>query len=317
MKHITFTILCILSSLVLISCSFIANEKNDSSKFTVATWNVQNIFNAEDEGNEYDEFRQSSGWDERAYKNRLNNLAIVFSYLDADVLVLNEVENEKVVEDIISTVKDYPYCCTAKEVNGAISIAIISRYPITNCCAHSVIGTRPILQADINADNKTVKIFAVHGKSKLDSEETSAALRLELGKTLDMVAHPDADELIIAAGDFNESVEENNIFCDIRYNLTQAPLKVSPVPDENYWYNPFLDSSQTYNADGTYCYHDKWSFIDNIICRNTQNWVISDSKIITKGILTTADGKPNAFNRALLTGVSDHYPVTLSFQFLP
>ena len=307
---------CSLFCVLFSSCPLTENEHDDNT-FTLATWNVQNIFNDTDDGNEYDEFRLSSGWNNRAYKNRLSNLAIVFSYFNADTVVLNEIENSNVVEDIIFTLKDYPFYCTAKEPDGAISIAIISRYPIKNSCIHTVLGARPILQADIDASGRAIKVFAVHGKSKRDGDDTSARLRFELGKTLDIVSQPESDELIIAAGDFNEDVKENNLFCDIRFGITQAPIKVSPQYNSQYWYNPFLDPSFSYMTDGTYCYHDVWSNIDNIICKNTGNWIVTGSEIVNKGILSSADGKPNAFNRALLTGVSDHYPVTLSFQFLP
>lgn len=317
-KIILLTILFSVTS-VLSSCSFSFSDSKDKSpasdSFTVVTWNVQNMFNAVDDGNEYEEYLLCSGWNESAYKARLGNIATVFSYFSADAVVLNEVENGSVVKDIITKLNDYPYYCTAQENDGAISIAVISKYPILRSCVHSVEGTRPILEADINTSNGEVRIFAVHGKSKRDGEEASRRTRRIMGETLQQVSKPDDKTLVILAGDFNEQISEKNIFCDVRYGISDAPIKVAPSYGSDYWYNPFLDPDMIISCDGSYYYNSTWSYFDNILCSYSPNWSISDAKIICKGILLTADGKPNAYNRSLLSGVSDHLPVLLRFTF--
>lgn len=318
-KNITtaFAVLFLLLFL-LTACSFPFSESgknSDSSSLTVATWNVQNLFNAVDEGNEYDEYRTSSGWNQAAYETRLSNLATVFSYFSADIVILNEVENESVVRDIITKLNAFPNYCTAKEENGAISIAVISKYPISHSCIHSVTGTRPILEAEIDTPNGIVRIFAIHGKSKRDGEQASAEIRRNMGETLQLVSKQNDDNLVILAGDFNEDICENNIFCDVRYGITDAPIKVSPSYGSSHWYNPFADPEISFDCEGTYYYNSTWSHLDNIICSYSPAWSISDSEIICKGILLTADKKPNSYNRSLLTGVSDHLPVVLRFEY--
>ncbi len=303
---------------LLTSCTFPFSESgknSDSSSFTVATWNVQNLFNASDDGNEYDEYRSSSGWNQASYDTRLSNLATVFSYFSADVVVLNEVENESVVCDIITKLNAFPNYCTAREKNGAISIAVISKYPISHSCIHAVTGTRPILEADLDTPNGTVRIFAVHGKSKRDGEQSSKETRLTMGETLKLVSKHNDDNLVILAGDFNEDISENNIFCDVRYGITDAPIKVSPSYGSSYWYNPFADPEMSFDCDGTYYYNSTWSRLDNIVCSYSPSWSISDAEIICKGILLTADKKPNSYNRSFLCGVSDHLPVLLRFSY--
>lgn len=309
----------ILSLLLCVSCEFpfqSTDKNNDGGRtLTLATWNVQNIFNAVDDGNEYEEYLSDSGWDERSYKARLKNLATVFSYFSPDVVVLNEVENVDVVQDIITKLNDYPNFCLAGEPNGAISIAIISRYPIKNSCIHTVSGTRPILQADIESPNGNIRIFAVHGKSKRDSESASRQTRLSMGQTLSLIAGRDDENLVIIAGDFNEDIDENNIFGDIRYGITDAPIQVSPTYSPSYWYDPFSDPEMSFSCEGTYCYNGTWSHFDHIVCSFSPDWAIEDAQIISKGILLTSDGKPNSYNRALLNGVSDHLPVTLTLTY--
>ena len=47
----------------------------------VATWNVQNLFDAEDGGTEYEEYTVSSGWDRNAYESRLMGIRRVLDEL--------------------------------------------------------------------------------------------------------------------------------------------------------------------------------------------------------------------------------------------
>ncbi len=312
-------IILLLNLMLSVSCDFPfsdSGKKNGQDRtFTVVTWNVQNIFNAVDDGNEYEEYRTESGWNERNYKARLDNLATVFSYFEADTVVLNEIENSSVVQDIITKLNDYPYCCTAAEPHGAINTAVISKYPIVSSSVHSVTGTRPILQADIETPNGPVRIFAVHGKSKRDSEASSRQKRLSMGQTLAMVSEHNDECMVILAGDFNEDIDENNIFCDIRFGISDAPIKISSSYGSSFWYEPFADPEMDFKCDGTYYYNSTWSHYDHIICSFSPNWSINDAEIIYRGILLTSDGKPNSFSRTLLTGVSDHLPVLLRFDY--
>ena len=97
--------ICILVVLSVSSCSGQAPAEGQST-VCVATWNVQNLFNAVLDGNEYDEYKPSSGWNESMYKRRLSNAAKVLSCLPEAgeyVIVLNEIEGPNVVDDLIKS----------------------------------------------------------------------------------------------------------------------------------------------------------------------------------------------------------------------
>ena len=93
-----------------------------SQKISVANWNVQTFFDSTTEGCEYDEFVKSKTWGQESYTERLKRLCQVIKSLDADVFVMEEIENEEVLHDLSNflagewnqkkiysqVVKDYP-----------------------------------------------------------------------------------------------------------------------------------------------------------------------------------------------------------------
>ena len=71
-----------------------------NGRLKVVNWNVQTFFDAITTGSEYTEFVKSSRWGKEAYMERLTRLASVIRTLDADIFVMEEIENEGVVHDI-------------------------------------------------------------------------------------------------------------------------------------------------------------------------------------------------------------------------
>ena len=66
------------------------------------------------------------------------------------------------------------------------------------------------------------------------------------------------------------------------------------------------DYGQNYGTFGSYFYHNSWYCYDNILLSSD---LIESYGVITDGIVTTIDGKPNRWNRQTMEGVSDHLPV--------
>ena len=59
-------------TVLLISCKTGESDLTAlNSRFTAAIWNLQSMFDGEELGNEYIEFRESSGWTEEKYNARL------------------------------------------------------------------------------------------------------------------------------------------------------------------------------------------------------------------------------------------------------
>ena len=85
------------------SLSYSVYEKNDSVKkqsLKILSWNVETFFDPVKQGSEYKDFSTSKNWDKEKYTARLERLCSSIKSLNADVLVLCEIENEGVLHDI-------------------------------------------------------------------------------------------------------------------------------------------------------------------------------------------------------------------------
>ena len=99
-------------------------------KVKIANWNVQTFFDANNDGTEYSEFAKSKTWGEEMYKERLKRLCSVIKKLDADIFIMEELENSNVLFDISNFLagewnprKIYRYACFSKNEGGAIGCA--------------------------------------------------------------------------------------------------------------------------------------------------------------------------------------------------
>lgn len=312
-KSVIIVFLCFVC--VLSSCDVSASPK-DSIK--IVSWNVQNIFDDVDDGSEYEEYTSQGHWSSSLYKLRLDNLNTVFSYDElsgADIVVLNEVENEKTVRDIIH-LKSFSknsliyYVCAGAE-DGAISSCIISKYPISKVNIHEVENCRPVIEAQINAD-RTIYVLACHAKSRREGVEQTSDMRLEAGRVIelvkDMILSEDSDAMIVACGDFNEDWKDENIFERVftGVSFSEAPVKISGEGGCDSWYCFWLDQTLDLQSEGSYYYGGKWSCFDNILVygRKPEN-----AGVVSRGILVKTDKTPNAWIRKSANGVSDHLPV--------
>ena len=299
--------------------------------FTLAEWNVQNLFDAVDDGDEYAEYKSSSGWNEATYKARLERLKTVFSYFDADAVALVEVEGERVVSDLVETLQDYPYCAVAKTEGSPISVALVSRHPISRARVHTVPGARSVLEAEISVSSVPVHVFVIHAKSRLTGVDETRSSRAATARTLVEVSKKavEAGELVLLAGDFNTTLDDEAVFRDVRLWKDEAPgessgavrrgeaappLSVSSAYSREVWYSPVLDPSISFDAPGTYCYAGEWETIDHILPSYSPVWVPEDAGIVFRGILESLEGRPARWDRSLLSGVSDHLPTYLTLR---
>ena len=156
----------------------------------IVTWNVQTFFDATTEGTEYSDFKNHKYWNEKKYIERLNRLCLVLKTLNADVYVLQEIENESVLIDISNVLagnawraKDnWKFSCFAKEEGSSIGCAILSKIPLTKVRTHGLDvrnenetqpSLRLMIQASLQVGESELVIFANHWKSKSGDAEKS------------------------------------------------------------------------------------------------------------------------------------------------
>mgnify|MGYP000576370030 FL=1 len=88
--------------------------------FTIASYNVENLFDLQYNGSEYKEYipNTSSLWNKKNYLIKLKNISRVINDLNADVLVLQEIESLNVLLSL-KRKTHYKYHSFIKQKNKA------------------------------------------------------------------------------------------------------------------------------------------------------------------------------------------------------
>jgi len=144
--------------------------------FSVATYNVENLFDLNYDKTEYNEFiPHKTNWNEKILSLKLENIAHVINDLNADIVALQEVESKKALELLLQKLPQYPYYDFVKNPSSAVGVAIMSKYKIThkktiNISSKETIE-RPIQKVTIAIEkNKEIIVFNNHWRSKRSPE---------------------------------------------------------------------------------------------------------------------------------------------------
>ncbi|HZJ87721.1 MAG TPA: endonuclease/exonuclease/phosphatase family protein [Sphaerochaeta sp.] len=324
-------ILCLLFG----SCT--AEVVDDPKSFRVLSYNVQNLFDARLDGDEYPEYQDPKRYSERSYRMRLDSLGrlLLCSELSyPDVIVLQEVEGPAVIHDLLAARlgrAGYRWYATAKEEGGAISVAIISRHPLSDAAVHEHAGGRPVLEAQIDTERGIITIFALHAKSQVGDITETEAMRLSMMQCVAAAAKEVAHTDVLICGDFNENptVIWENIGVqpalvdlshpDAASYVDAGSLAITGAKDTllpTVFYNPYLDEQN--QLKGSYCYQGRWQQYDQVQLGyrlfDQMGWEYEDFIICDLPRLLDSEGKPKAWSLQLLDGYSDHLPVLVTLR---
>lgn len=279
---------------LLIVTKIYPQENKNALNFTVASYNVENLFDLQKNGTEYKEFIPfSHNWNLNTYHTKLENISNVLKELNADILVLTEVENintlKALKKEMLLRLCNYKYYAIANDPKGsATHVSILSKYPIT--FSNSIPPTttkkrylRNMLEADIKIKNHTLKIFALHWPSKVHPESSRIEACQPLIKRLKEL--PDSTEYLIA-GDLNSNYNEAETFYTSNHDNTNGitainhilstaksepnnplcyyhPAKNSDNPDKKYHFDPWIDTPT--DKRFSYIYQGSQNTLDHIL----------------------------------------------------
>ncbi|MFW5694171.1 MAG: endonuclease/exonuclease/phosphatase family protein [Alkalispirochaeta sp.] len=208
---------------VLSACSSCRIVVPDDESLTVVAYNVENLFDARANGNEYEEFLPEAGWNERDVERRLQSLGAALHGIEPapDVLVVSEIENAELLDRLVREYAvDLPleYRAWVGGAASATGVAIASRYPIVtvrSLLARSgdVPALRPIMEARLRLPESDLVVFANHWKSKRGGAAATEPLRRATARLLSSriaeIAGAEPDLPVLIAGDLNEQPREN------------------------------------------------------------------------------------------------------------
>ena len=312
---------------------------------TIATYNVENLFDLKKSGYEYDEYIPNgvSEWNQKNYDIKLKNISKVIRDINPDIIALEEIESYSVFIDLKNQLKRdglyYQYFALADAKNTTVKVGVFSKYKIIYKKEIPINATyryRNILETKIDIEGNEIYLFTNHWKSKAGKESERI---LSAKKLYERVKEIGFEKNIILVGDFNSDYEENEKI-DKNHNDTNSRTGINDILQTkiltnntdniseikgslyNLWYDASIDERYSY------MYQKKREALDSIIITptllNNKNFYYNGGTIrsfkadylfISSKIYRwqVSKKKPHIH---LGKGYSDHLPVIANFTVL-
>lgn len=187
----------------------------NANTFSIASYNVENLFDLNKDGNEYSEFipDTKANWNEENFNIKINNLTKVIKDLDADIIALQEIENRELMQLLLKKLPNYKYYSFIKYPDSAIGIGFLSKIKIKENKNLDVKVRnkiyRPILETTFVHENIEFKVFNNHWPSKASAESYRVKYAKNLQERVTLL--PDDYDYILI-GDFNSDYNEMQTF---------------------------------------------------------------------------------------------------------
>lgn len=293
--------------------------------FKVATYNVENLFDLIHNGHEYEEYvpHNKHQWNEQNFQKKIDNIAKVIKDLDADILALEEIENEHVLKKLNLSLGDkaYPYLFfPSKKERSSIESALLSRFPITSKESLMIKDqTRGIHRVSVKVEQKTLVLYLNHwpaGKEKVEE-------RIEYAIALNGVIKKHSGDEYIILGDLNAPYKiEKDDWGIALVNVLKAGDK--GASHYNLWYE--LAETERYS----HVFGKKKGTLDHILIPKALtdlkgiDYKPSSFNVFQKLYMLDEKGAPKRWQitdkgrgEHLGIGYSDHLPISAIFQTLP
>lgn len=331
---------------VLFSVIFVIGKAQNNRHTTavIGFYNVENLFDTEDDPLVDDSEFLPHGtyqWTPERYQIKLNNLSRAISSIAKDkggvaILGLSEIENERVMRDLINTPQLQPLNFgivhhDSPDLRG-VDVGLIykkDRFAVLNQKAHTLrtddtsFYTRDqLLVTGILDQTDTLHILVNHWPSKRGGEKMSMPKRIAAAqlsrKITDSLLAVNPMAKIIIMGDFNDNPNSKSITQHLGAKGKEQEVKMNDL------FNPMWKLYR--QGIGSYAYRDSWDLIDMIIVSygllnapaNTYRYKGVD--IFRANFLITTTGSFTGYpfrtyaGGAYLGGYSDHLPVYIVLQ---
>ena len=319
-----------------------------SKPFKVASYNVENLFDAQYQGTEYNDYTPGKhNWNKRMMEIKLNHTAEVICDLDADILGLQEIENSLVFEALLKRLKrvgcEYRYSAITHKKGAAIQVALLSRFPIKSRKELQVSYapyTRNILEVEADVKGKSLTLFVNHWKSK--SRKGYESKRIKYAKRLQkrILSMPTHKEYIIL-GDLNSNYNAHLTLkkrLDDTHGMTGIADVLKTVKDRKLIQENEISKAgrgSHYNAWQELPFKHRWSHkfygnkstLDHILLPSSMfdgkglDYVNDSFRVFKAPYLFTKKGYINSWQykngKHLGKGYSDHLPIYAFFDKNP
>lgn len=296
--------------LFLAGCAFVLP---DNSEVTVLSWNVENLFDAVDQGSEYPEYTSDGGWTERDYTRRLQRVSEAVHTLRPrpDIMVFLEIENADVLATLVGDfIVDInaPYHAFAVGPGAAIGIGLASRYPITEVRTHlprtgDFPPLRPVLEVHLDLADESLVVLCNHWKSKRGGAPATEPLRRAtaalLTACLRRLHREDPDRAVIVVGDFNARPRE--------FELTgrSYPTALMPANEVRHLRQLLLDDRSDERSDQ-----------EELPSWVTEEWFTAGAFLLLAPDAISARNHTSALDMPVLVNLWDSIDASGSYYFI-
>lgn len=326
-------------------------QTKDTIYFKVVSYNVENLFDIEDDSLKNDnEFLPTAvrHWDYHKYRKKLDDLAKVIMAVGEDeipaLVALCEVENDSVMRDLTkySALReaDYRYLMTDSKDERGIDVALLYQRHLFKPIANQSLGieptdkqlspTRDVLHVSgllINGD--TLDVFVCHFPSRARGTKLTEPYRKRAAKrvktTADSILSIRQRGQVLIMGDLNDYPQSSSI----ANVLAAEALSYETIIHPNNLYHLLADKGKN-KSFGSYKYQGRWQLLDHLIVSGTLLQPTSPlytsnawADVYKSSFLLSEDERNGGetpfrtyYGMRYLGGYSDHLPIYTTFRLI-
>ncbi len=310
---------------------------------TIAFYNVENLFDIENDSLTFDDDRTPSGkdgWTQTRYAQKIENISKVLSQIGSivsktspDIIGLCEVENITVIEDLINHPnlehKNYGIVHFDSPDERGIDVALIykkSAFLPTSFASRRLLlqnkegnrdYTRDQLVVGGILDDEQIYCIVNHWPSRSGGAARSKPNRIAAAKLnkriIDSILKLDGSAKIISMGDLNDDPKDDSLKKVLKTTGKKKNLEPSSL------YNPM---EKLYRKGiGSLAYRDKWNLFDqiyftaNLLNKENSSYRFWKANVFSAPYLISNKGKYKGYPFRTYAGgnytggYSDHFPV--------
>ncbi|TNE78765.1 MAG: hypothetical protein EP332_13395 [Bacteroidetes bacterium] len=304
----------------------VSNSVKDPSSFSLAFYNLENLFDTiDDPAINDEEFLPGSKkeWNSERYNHKLNRLAQVIDSLQPGsngILGVCEFENESVLSDLNKRLNGayQIYTVPSPDARG-IDVGLLLKGNVEHLeLIHKSyvfidepdMRTRNLQISRVNWNGNMLLVAVCHMPSRRGGQEASAGKRIQVAQqvrgALDSLLKVYPQAYSVVMGDMNDEPSDSSM----------QVLKASSI-------QPMLNLMDGIHAakEGSYLYKGKWDCLDQILIGSAMNKLGSWTPLVYKrdwmleqeGKYAGSPWRTFAGNK-YLGGYSDHLPVIVTWK---